>query len=222
MSGDRHIVIVDDQLHVQPPCHRDAGGFGIVAFLLRTIGTQAEHDLVRIRHGHAVHMRPHVAEAAGAEFHARREAQFRVPREFRVRSAIVHEVFERQITINCRHQILGGHAVACFVEENRHELARVAAEEGVHDHHFRHRVVGSAGVPAHAASGAGRGEEHDRVAAELDVAFQGFPLSGGQFWIRRIQRKRFESCGVDRKFCRHDGCPWCSTGQAGRQPVCAS
>ena len=40
------------------------------------------------------------------------------------------------------------------------------------DHHFRHGVVRPAGVTGQSLRARQRGEEHDRVAAELNVVLQ--------------------------------------------------
>ena len=70
-------------------------------------------------------------------------------------------------------QILRRHAMAGLVVKRRHDR-RTAGDERADDHHLRHRVVGPAGVARQSLRPGERGEEHDRVAAELNVVQQGF------------------------------------------------
>ena len=60
MACDSHVVVINHQLDVEPSGDCDAGCLGIVAFLLRPVGTEAEHGLVRISHRHAIDVGPHV------------------------------------------------------------------------------------------------------------------------------------------------------------------
>ena len=89
--------------------------------------------------------------------------------------------------------------MARLVEEHRHELVRRTAKERIQDHHFWHGVVRPASMSADAPRRAGGGEEHDNVAAELDVGFQRGTLFFRQLRMGRIQGERFESVGINRK-----------------------
>ena len=78
------------------------------------------------------------------------------------------------------HEVLRGDAMSGLVEEDRDEAVRAGAEEGVHHHDLRHRVVRAARVAAVAARRAHRGEEDDGVAAQLDVVGEVGLLGLGQ------------------------------------------
>ena len=172
MPRDGDVIVVQDQLHVKVLCDREARRFGIVALHLGTVGAKAEHDLAWVRKRDAVHVRPHVTEAAGAELDARREAHLGVTRKLGAALAVEAQKLRVDQAVQRRHQVLRRDAVASFIEEDRHELVRAGAEEGVHHHDLRHRVEGSAGVATIAAGRAARREEHDCVAAQVDVKRQ--------------------------------------------------
>jgi hypothetical protein len=67
-----------------------------------------------------------------------------------------------------------------FVEEDGDEFVRRTPKEGIEYHHFWDGVVGAAGMSAYPSGGTSGGKEDDRVPAQLNVAFEGFPLLSGQ------------------------------------------
>ena len=72
-------------------------------------------------------------------------------------------------------------AVAGLVEEDRDDVVLVrAVHEAVGDHDLGHGVVRPAGMPAEALRVGDGGEEHDRVAAEVDVETQRLALLVGE------------------------------------------
>ncbi len=205
MAGDGHVVVVDHQLHVQSMGHGEAGRLGVIALLLGTVGAEAEHGLAGMGQGHAVHERPEVPQAAGAELHTRGETQFRVARQPRMGGPVLQQHLRRQLTAQHADQILRGHPVARLVEEHRQEAIGCPAEEGIEDHHLRHGVVRPAAVTAHAPGRAGGREEDDRVAAELDVGAQGLPLAGAEAGLGGIEAERPVGTQIDREGGRGGG-----------------
>lgn len=135
MTGDGHIVVVDDELHVQVLRDGKAGRLCVVPFLfsriyphenvratsarktivnahlLGAIRPKKEHGLVAIGQGNAVHERPDVAKATGRELHTGSKAELRVAGKLRVGLAIVKEVLPREISLERRDEILSCDAV---------------------------------------------------------------------------------------------------------------
>ena len=199
MAGDGDVVVVDHQLHGQAVGHGETGRLGVVPLLLGPVGAQAEQGAAGVGQGHPVHEGPQVAEAAGAELHPGGEAEFGVAGQAGVGGPVVQQILGLQLAPQHRHQVLGGHAVAGLVEEDRHEALRCSAEEGVEEHHLRHRVVGPSGVASHAPGGAGGSEEDDGVAAETDVGLQHALLLGAQPGLGGIEGQGPPGLQIDRK-----------------------
>ena len=99
-------------------------------------------------------------------------------------------------------QILRRHAMAGFVVEDRHDR-RAAGDEGADDHHLGHGVVRPAGVAGQPLGAGQRREEHDRVAAKLDVVLERRLLlvrQGSTFG------SSFRGCSLDRSMGKFFGC----------------
>ncbi len=205
MACDGHIVVVDQDLDVQRLCHRQPRGLGVVAFHLAAVGTQQDDRLAGIGHGDAVHERPQMPEAAGAELHSRSEQFLRMPRQAAVEFAVVQQPFRGHGAVQDTEQILSGHAVAGFIVEDGNDR-RPIRDEGPDDHELGNRVVRTARVPGQTlCTGEGR-KEHDRVARQLDVLLERSPLLIGQRCIARIQLQRLQATQINRKaFGRHCG-----------------
>ncbi len=115
-----------------------------------------------------------------------------------VELAVVQQPLGGHRAVQHAQQILRRDAVAGLVIEHRHDR-RAVGDEGADDHDFGHGVVGAAGV-AGKALGAGQGrEEHDGVAAELDVVAQVRFLRIGQGAEFRIELERPQLLEVDRE-----------------------
>ena len=119
MTGNGHVVVVNQQLDVQLLSHGQSRRFGVVAFHLRTVGSKHEDNLLRIRDGHSVNEGPHMPQATGRELYARRESSFRMSGKVRKIFAIVIKLFNRKIAFQRCHQVLCGYSVTSFVEKDR-------------------------------------------------------------------------------------------------------
>lgn len=58
VSGDSYVIVIDEELDVQALRNSKPGSLGVVAFLLRAVGAQAEDGLVAIGEGDTVDERP--------------------------------------------------------------------------------------------------------------------------------------------------------------------
>jgi len=109
-----------------------------------------------------------------------REAELGVSGQLVVSLPVEAEQLRIDVALEGGHEVLRGDAMSGLVEEDRDEAVRAGAEEGVHHHDLRHRVVRAARVAAVAARRAHRGEEDDGVAAQLDVVGEVGLLGLGQ------------------------------------------
>ena len=149
VSGDGHVVVVDEQLDVEPLGHGVPGGFGIAAFLLRAVAAEQDHGFVRVGGGHAVDMAPQVTQPAGAEEDALVVVPFGMAVEAAAEFAVVQQRFGGLVPVEHRHHVLDGDPVAGLVEI--HGIDRVAAlHETVDDQQLRNDVVGASGMTAQA------------------------------------------------------------------------
>jgi hypothetical protein len=82
MARNGDIVVVNQQLHIDVVGHGETGRFSIVAFLLGTVGTEAENGFARVCQGHTVDVGPHVTQTTGAELNPGSQAQFGVSGQF--------------------------------------------------------------------------------------------------------------------------------------------
>mmetsp|Transcript_18498 Transcript_18498/g.60713 ORF Transcript_18498/g.60713 Transcript_18498/m.60713 type:complete len:518 (+) Transcript_18498:204-1757(+) len=92
MSGDRHVVVVDDELDVDVPCCRQPRCLSVVALLLRSVRRQAPHDLVGVRHANSVDHGPHLPKPSRAELDAGGAVKLWMAGETRVTDAVLLEV----------------------------------------------------------------------------------------------------------------------------------
>eukprot|EP01045_Picozoa_sp_COSAG04_P000953 COSAG04_NODE_28_length_36566_cov_70.886665_11_plen_278_part_00 len=109
-----------------------------------------------------------------------REAELGVSGQLVVSLPVEAKQLRIDVALEGGHEVLRGDAMSGLVEEDRDEAVRAGAEEGVHHHDLRHRVVRAARVAAVAARRAHRGEEDDGVAAQLDVVGEVGLLGLGQ------------------------------------------
>ena len=70
-------------------------------------------------------------------------------------------------------------------------------DEGANDHHFRHGVVGAAGMAGESLGAGERREEDDRVAAELDIVLERRLLLVRQGAYRGIELEGLEGLQID-------------------------
>lgn len=108
-NGD--VIIVDEDFDVEVLSNCQPSGLCIVALLLRSVGTQAEDDLVTVSQGNTVDHRPHVSKASRGEFNSGSQTQLRVTRKLRVGSAVVEEVFGRDSSFEGSQQVLGSNTM---------------------------------------------------------------------------------------------------------------
>ena len=54
VASDRDVIVVDEELDVQVLSDGNASSFSVVALLLRTIRTKAEHGLIAVGDGDTV------------------------------------------------------------------------------------------------------------------------------------------------------------------------
>ena len=87
-----------------------------------------------------------MSQSAGRELDTWRETQFGVTREFRVRLAVVQQVFRRDMAVEAREEVLSRDSVAGLVEEDVAELRAVfvACKERQEDDDFGNGVEGAA------------------------------------------------------------------------------
>ena len=163
VAGNGDVIVVHHDLDVDLLGNGQAGGFGVVAFLLRTVRAEHEHDHVRVGQGNAVHEGPHVAEASGGELDAEFRFDFRMAIEPFARRAVLEQFLEGHFAVERGHGVLDGDAVAAFIEVDRIDLL-VALHEAVGNEDFRNNAVGAAGMPAQALHARHGGEEDDGVA----------------------------------------------------------
>jgi hypothetical protein len=199
MAGDRDVVVVNDHLDVDLLRHGEARRLGVVALHLGSVGTEHEHDFVRVGLGHAVDKGPHVAETARGELDAQLGVRFGMAVEALVRNAVLQQLFKGHLAVERRHGVLDGHAVAALVEIHRVNLV-AALHEGVGDQHFGHDAVRAARVAAQPLRAADGREEDDRVAHDLDVGEQLCPLFRRGFAAgKRVNGHRLVLADVERK-----------------------
>ena len=198
VARDRDIVVVDEDLHIQLLGDRQARRFGVVAFHLGAVGAEHDDRLVRVRHGDAIAKCPEVAEAAGSEFDAGRQTLFRVAGQATVELAIVQQLFRRHRAVQDAQQILRRDAVARFIVEDRHD-GRATGDEGTDDGELRNGVVGAARVTGQALGAGQCREEHDRVAAQLNIVLERRFLSIRQRGDGGVELQRLQLAQINRK-----------------------
>ena len=118
MTGNRDVVVVNQQFDVQILSNRQAGGFRVIAFHLRSVGSQHEDNLARIRDRHSVYEGPHVSQAARGKLDSGSKAALRMSRKMRQVFTIVIQFLNRQFTFECGHQVLCRDAVTSFIEKD--------------------------------------------------------------------------------------------------------
>mmetsp|Transcript_59773 Transcript_59773/g.155227 ORF Transcript_59773/g.155227 Transcript_59773/m.155227 type:complete len:463 (+) Transcript_59773:714-2102(+) len=197
---DRHVVVVDEELHRQAVGDGEARCLSVVALHLRAIRAEAAHDLPRLRPADAVEVPPQVPEAARTELDARRAPELRVAGEVAVPLPVLHQRLRRHVATEHREHVLSGDAVSSLVEHRGHEHVRPRTEERVEQARLGSRVERAAGMAAVSRGAPARGEEDHGVAEELHVRPQRLlqarrkPLRGP-----RIDGQQHELVQVDRE-----------------------
>ena len=193
MTGDRHVIVVDQQLHVQVLSHRKSGGFGIVAFHLRTVRTQHKNNFAWIGNRDAVDEGPHVSESTRRKLYARSKTAFRMSRKMRQVFAVVVELFYGQLAFERGHQILSRHAVASLIKEDRQDIRSATGSrmfhKAMHNADFRNRIERAARMASQSLGICNGSEEDNGVAADVDIFLERFSLFRRQFRVLRIQRQ---------------------------------
>lgn len=106
MAGDRHIVVINDQLDVQALCDSKPRGLSIVSFLLRAIGAEHEHGFISVCQGDTVDPWPNMSETARGELDSRCETKLGVTRELGVGFTVVEEVLRGEMAFDGGEEIL--------------------------------------------------------------------------------------------------------------------
>ena len=119
MTGDRDVIVVNEQLDVQLLSNSQTSGFRVIAFHLRSIGAQHEDNLPWIRNGYTIDEWPHMPKAARGEFDSRSKSAFGMSRQMGQVFAVVIELFDWKIAFQSCHEILSRYAMTSFVEEDR-------------------------------------------------------------------------------------------------------
>ena len=60
VTGDSDIVVINNKLDIEAAGSSKASSLGVIALLLRTIGTKAPRDLVGVGHSNTVDHWPHL------------------------------------------------------------------------------------------------------------------------------------------------------------------
>ena len=76
MSGNGHIIVVEQQGEVELAGHGITSSFGIIPLLLRSITAEHKDSFSGMSLGHSVDVAPHVAQATGTEKNALRLVPF--------------------------------------------------------------------------------------------------------------------------------------------------
>lgn len=208
VSGDRDIVVVNEQLDVEVPGHSNACSLGVVSFLLGTIGTQHDDVLILVGHRDTVDHGPHVTETTGAELDTRREAQLGVARQLGVGVTVVQEMLRVDLAVHCGEKVLGCDTVARLVEESVDEAIGVGIDEGQKDADFRGRVEGTARVAGDTASGTSGGEGDDGISEDVDVVQEVVLLVGCESGIVGVKLEVLELLEINWELvpvCHVDG-----------------
>lgn len=92
VTGNGDVIVVDEDFDVEVLSDCQPGSLSVVTLLLRSIGTQAEDDLVTVGKGDAVDQGPHVSKTSGGEFNSRGQTQLGVTRKLGVGSTVVEKV----------------------------------------------------------------------------------------------------------------------------------
>lgn len=111
MSRDGHIVVINEELDVEVLRDGKARSLCVVSFLLRSVRAEHEDRLVLVSHRDTVDPWPDVPETSGGELDSGGQPQFGVAWELRVGFAIVQKVLGGDVTLDSRHQVLGGDTV---------------------------------------------------------------------------------------------------------------
>ena len=143
MSRNRHVVVINQEFHVEILQHRKTCSLRVVSLHLRSVTSQTEHDLVLLRERYAVDVRPHVTETSRTELNTRSHTQFRMTGKMSVSSSVLHKTLRLHVSSKYRHDVLRRDSMSGFVKESRDELIRSSSEERVHQDHLRHCIVRS-------------------------------------------------------------------------------
>lgn len=177
VAGDGDIIVIDEEFDVEILGDGHACGLGVVAFHFGAVGAEEEYGFFRVGEGDAVGVGPHVAEASGGEFDAGEHVAFGVAGDVGEGFTVVEKFFEGDIAIESGEEVLGGDAVAGFIEEDG-EDGVAAGGECAEDEDFGDGIEGAAGVAAETACVGDGGEEDDGIAAEGDVGLEDGLLVG--------------------------------------------
>lgn len=131
MTGDSDVVIVNDKFDVQALCDCKSGGFGIIALLLRAVGTEHKHGLLAVCKRNAIDEGPDMTETTRREFDAWGKSKLRMAGKLGVRFAVMKEMFGRDVTLDGGEEVLCGDAVPWISPSQLHAqmITRRAGEQ---------------------------------------------------------------------------------------------
>ena len=92
MTGDGNVIVVDEEFYVEVLSDCKPSGLCVVTLLLRSIGTQAENDLVTVGKSDTINHGPHVSKTSRREFDPGGQTQLGVTGKLRVGGTVVEEV----------------------------------------------------------------------------------------------------------------------------------
>jgi hypothetical protein len=108
MSSNGDVIIIDQQFHVQALSNSQPRCLRVVAFLLRTVRAETEHNLVAVGDRHAIDHCPQMTKTVRREFDTRCEPEFRMTWELGVCFAVVQEAFGGKGALEHREDVLCG------------------------------------------------------------------------------------------------------------------
>ena len=110
-AGNGDAIVVDEEFYVEVLSDCKPSGLCVVTFLLRSIRTQAEDDLVTVGQSDTVDHGPHVSKTSGREFDPGGQTQFGMTGELRIGSTVVEEVLGGDSSLEGGEQVLGSNTV---------------------------------------------------------------------------------------------------------------
>ena len=171
MTGNGHVIVVDEQFDVQVLGDRVSGCLGIAAFLLGPVAPKQHHGFIRMCRGNAVDVTPQVTETPRTEKNAPGVVTLRVSVQTASVLPVVEQFFRVLVPVQHRHEVLNRHPVASLVEIHGIDGIR-SFHKSVHDEQFRHYVVGAPRVSAQAFGVGVSREKDDAVAGDSDIGRQ--------------------------------------------------
>lgn len=141
VAGNSDVIVINYQLYVEVLSNSESGCLSVVTLLLGAVGTQDENSLVPIGECDTVDPGPDVPKTARREPNTRRETEFRVSWEFRVRFTIVEQMFEGDVSFDGGDEVLSSNTMAC--EASKYSFIRMHSIELDRAGYMRSNLVGN-------------------------------------------------------------------------------